>query len=104
MANAGVNNVPAAGKWGAAPAMASVEGEAQSPPPSSGYIVGVGGVSDRHRGRGWIGCGASAPAAVLPAEAAAAAAVWSLSFRSASEWGMDPRKGMEDTISLRPGR
>ena len=37
MANAGVNNVPAAGKWGAAPAMASVEGEAQSPPPSSGY-------------------------------------------------------------------
>ena len=37
MANTGVNNVPAAGKWGAAPAMASVEGEAQSLLPSSGY-------------------------------------------------------------------
>ena len=37
MANAGVNNVPVGGEWGADPAVSSVEGEAQSPPPSSGY-------------------------------------------------------------------
>uniref|UniRef100_A0A8I6YYE5 protein-serine/threonine phosphatase n=1 Tax=Hordeum vulgare subsp. vulgare TaxID=112509 RepID=A0A8I6YYE5_HORVV len=104
MANAGVNNVPAAVELGADdPALASVEGEVESPPPSSGYNASSEG-SEEYLTSGQEGEGSGAvPAPLLPAEAAAAAAaVWSLAFGSASERGQDHGKRMEDAVSLRP--
>ncbi|KAI4974564.1 hypothetical protein ZWY2020_047844 [Hordeum vulgare] len=104
MANAGVNNVPAAGELVADdPALASVEGEVESPPPSSGYNASSEG-SEEYLTSGEEGEGSGAvPAPLLPAEAAAAAAaVWSLAFGSASERGQDHGKRMEDAVSLRP--
>ncbi|KAF7106005.1 hypothetical protein CFC21_106769 [Triticum aestivum] len=93
----------AAGESGANPAVASEEGEVLPSPLLSGYYASSEGSEGYISGpeEGESSRVVAAPAPLLPAEAAAAA-VWSLAFGSVSQRGLDQRKGMQDTVSLRP--
>ncbi|VAI69068.1 unnamed protein product [Triticum turgidum subsp. durum] len=92
-----------AGVSRANPVVASEEGEVQPSPLLSGYYASSEGSEGYLTGpeEGESSRVVAAPAPLLPGEAAAAA-VWSLAFGSVSQRGLDQRKGMEDTVSLRP--